>query len=169
MVTSEVKNKAIAGINHKFLEIMKERGKTTSKLLPPLSKIKNAEHTSQYKLVKDLNSNKLNDLLINKTIPVTLCDNLTIRDTDKKFELEGDLLIIITNKNYNVDLANLSDQNYCLNLQRKYILMKKLWVINLLGINHLQDYFNEWLSCFPLPVFPKRDFSHLILMNFAID
>ena len=35
---------------------------------------------------------------------------LTFRDTNKQSELEGDLLEMITNKNYNVDLANLSDK-----------------------------------------------------------
>ena len=34
---------------------------------------------------------------------------LTFRDTNKQFELKGELLKMITNKNYNVDLANLSD------------------------------------------------------------
>ena len=53
---------------------------------------------------------RVNDFLINETIPVTLHDNLlNFRDTDKKFELQGDLLKLITNKKYNVDLANLSD------------------------------------------------------------
>ena len=33
---------------------------------------------------------------------------LTFRDTGREFELKGDLLEIITNKNYNVDLAKLS-------------------------------------------------------------
>ena len=38
-------------------------------------------------------------------------DNLlTFRDTNKVFKLRGDLLKMITNKNYNVDLANLSDK-----------------------------------------------------------
>ena len=35
---------------------------------------------------------------------------LTFRDTGKEFELKGDLLKIITNKNYNIDLASLSDK-----------------------------------------------------------
>ena len=37
---------------------------------------------------------------------------LTFRDTGKGFELEGDLLIMITNKNYNVDLASLPDKKF---------------------------------------------------------
>ena len=35
---------------------------------------------------------------------------LTFCDTDKKFQLNGDLLKMITNKNYNLDLANLTDE-----------------------------------------------------------
>ena len=50
-------------------------------------------------------------MLRNKTIPVTLYNNLlTFRDTDKKFELQGYPSKMITNKNYNVDLANLPDK-----------------------------------------------------------
>ena len=79
--------------------------------MSPLSKITNPEHTSQFKLIKDPNSNRVNDLLINKTIPITLYNNLlTFRDTNKQFELQGDFLKMITNKNYNVDLASLSDK-----------------------------------------------------------
>ena len=61
--------------------------------MSPLPKITNPEHTSQFKLVKDPDLNGVIDLLVKKTIPVTLYDNLlTFHDTDKKFELEGILL-----------------------------------------------------------------------------
>ena len=33
---------------------------------------------------------------------------LAFRDTNKQFELKGDLLKLMTNKNYNIDLATLS-------------------------------------------------------------
>ena len=36
---------------------------------------------------------------------------LTFRDTNKQFELKGDLLEMITNSKFNVDLASLSDKN----------------------------------------------------------
>ena len=40
-------------------------------------------------------------------MPLTLYNTLlTFRDTGKEFELKGDLLKKITNKNYNVDLAS---------------------------------------------------------------
>ena len=49
-------------------------------------------------------------MLIHNEIPVTLSNNLlTIRDAGKEIELKRDLLKMITNKNYNVDLAKLSD------------------------------------------------------------
>ena len=35
---------------------------------------------------------------------------ITFRDTGKNFESKGDLSKMITNKNYNVDLASLSDK-----------------------------------------------------------
>ena len=50
-------------------------------------------------------------MLIHNSIPTTLHDNLlTFGDTKKVFELKGDLLEIITNKNYNVELASLQDK-----------------------------------------------------------
>ena len=90
---------------------MKDRSIIASYLLIPLSKIFNPEQTSQFKLVKDPSSKWVNDFLINKTIPVTVFNILlTFRDTDKKFELQGDLSKKKTNKNYNVDLAILPDK-----------------------------------------------------------
>ena len=112
MLISKENKKALQIINNKHVEIMNDKVIIVSHLLSPLSKIPNPEHTSQFKLVKDLNSNRVNDLLMNKTIPVTLYNNLLIfRDTDKKFELQGDLLKIPTNKNYIADLANSKDKN----------------------------------------------------------
>ena len=79
--------------------------------MSPLSRITNPENTTQFKLVKDHNSNRVNDLLINNTIPITLYGNiLTFRDTNKQFELKGDLLKMITNTKFDVDLASLSDK-----------------------------------------------------------
>ena len=101
--------KAITTLNNKLLEIMNDRGVIASYLLSPLSKIINLENTSQLKLVKDSISNRVNDLMIHNTIPVTLYDILLrFRDTKKEFELKGDLFKMITNKFYNVDLASLS-------------------------------------------------------------
>ena len=90
---------------------MNDRGILASYLMSPLSEITNPENTTQFKLVKDSNSNRVNDLKINKAIPITLYNNmLTFRDTGEEFELEGELLKMIINKNYNVNLASLQDK-----------------------------------------------------------
>ena len=90
---------------------MNDRGILATYLMSPLSILTNPENTSQFKLVKDHNSNRINDLKINKTIPITLYGNiLTFRDTNKQFELKEDLLEMITNSKFNVDLASLSDK-----------------------------------------------------------
>ena len=109
--TSIKNNQAIENLNNKLLEIMNDRGILASYLISPLSKITNPENTTQFKLVKDSNSKRVNDLKINKTIPITLYNNmLTFRDTGKEFELKGELLKMITNKNYNVILVSLPDK-----------------------------------------------------------
>ena len=109
--TSIKNNQSIENLNNKILEIMNDRGILASYLMSPLSKTTNPENTSQFKLVKDSSSNRVNDLKINKSIPITLNNNmLTFRDTNKQFELKGDLLELITNGKYNVDLASLSDK-----------------------------------------------------------
>ena len=109
--TSIKNNQAIENINNNLLEIMNDRGILTTYLMSPLSRITNPENTSQFKLVKDPSSNRVNDLKINKLIPITLYGNmLTFRDTNKQFELKGDLLEMITNSKFNVDLASLSDK-----------------------------------------------------------
>ena len=109
--SSKENNLALENLNLKLLEIMNDRGILATYLLSPLSKITNPENTTQYKLLKDANSNRVNDLKIHNSIPITLHNNLlTFRDTGKEFELKGDLLKMITNKNYNVDLASLADK-----------------------------------------------------------
>ena len=90
---------------------MNDIGIISSYLLSPLAKITNPENTTQFKLVNDSSSNRVNDLKIHNTIPITLHDNLLIfRDTNKTFELKGDLLEMITNKDYNVNHASLADK-----------------------------------------------------------
>ena len=102
-------NRAIEIVNNKLLEIMNDRGILASYLMSPSSKITNPENKSQFILVKDPNSNRVNDLLMKNKILITLYGNmLTFRDTNKQFELTGDLLEMITNKDYNVDHASLA-------------------------------------------------------------
>ena len=69
---SKEKNKAPTTLNNTLLEIMNDRGRIASYLLSPLSKMTSLENTSQFNLVKDSNSNRVSELLIHNTIPVTL-------------------------------------------------------------------------------------------------
>ena len=109
--SSTKNNQAIENLNNKILEIMNDRGIIASYLMSPLSKITNPENSSQFKLVKESSSNRVNDLKKHNSIPITLYGNmLTFRDTNKQFELKGDLLEMITNSKYNVDLASLADK-----------------------------------------------------------
>ena len=109
--SSKENNLLLENVNNKLLEIMNDRAILATYLMSPLSRITNPENSSQFKLVKDSSSNRVNDLKINKTIPITLYGNmLTFRDTNKQFELKGDLLEMITNSKFNVDLASLADK-----------------------------------------------------------
>ena len=109
--SSKDNNLALENLNNKLLEIMNDRGIIASYLISPLSTIINPENTTQFKLEKDPSSNRVNDLKIHNSIPITLHNNLlTFRDSGKVFELKGELLKMITNKNYNVNHASLSDK-----------------------------------------------------------
>ena len=104
-------NLAIENININLLERMNDRGILATYLMSPLSRITNPDNTSQFKLVKDPSSNRVNDLKINNSIPITLHNNLlSFRDTNKQFESKGDLLKMITNDKYNVNHASLADK-----------------------------------------------------------
>ena len=50
---------------------MNNRVELATHLLSPLSKITYSESTSEFRLTKDRSLNRVNDLLINKTKPVT--------------------------------------------------------------------------------------------------
>ena len=64
--SSITNNEAIENLNSKLLEILNDRGILASYLMSPLSKITNPENSSQFKLLRDSNSNRVNDLMIKK-------------------------------------------------------------------------------------------------------
>ena len=72
MLTSKENNKALENLNKKLLEMLNCRGILASFLMSPLSKIENPDNKNQFKLVDDPNWQRVIDLLINETIPVTL-------------------------------------------------------------------------------------------------
>ena len=171
MTENSIKNiQALENLNNKLLEIMNDRGILASYLMTPLSKITNPENTSQFRLINDSNSNRVNDLKINKTIPITLHDNLlTFRDTNIVFELKGDLLKMISNNNYNVDLASLQDKKLMYDFAKEVNFDMKAQ-----GRKSTRDRTPINLPKSPgLMVsasgFQKQYFYHLILTNYVID
>ena len=60
--TSKENNLAIENLNNKLLEIMNDRGILASHLMSLLSKITNLQNSTQFKLIKDSTSNRVNDL-----------------------------------------------------------------------------------------------------------
>ena len=108
---SNKNNKAIENLNEKTLEVMNDKGLISPYFVSSLLNLFKPENKSQFRLKKDLNSTKMNDFLINVGIPVSLFSNMLIfRDSNKSFELDGDLLETMTNYDFNVDHSNPKDQ-----------------------------------------------------------
>ena len=63
MTENSIKNnKTIENLNIKLLEIMNDRGMLATYLMSPSCKITNLENFSQFKLVKDSTTSRVNDL-----------------------------------------------------------------------------------------------------------
>ena len=166
--TSFKNNQAIENLNNKLLKVLNYRGILATYLMSPLSKITNPENSSQIKLVKDHNSNRVNDLLMKNTIPNTLYNNLlTFRDTGKVFDLKRDLLKMITNNNYNVDHASLADKRLTYDFAKEMHFDTKAHCRKSTRDKTFKNYSTHQLSW--LQVFPKLCFYHLILTNYVID
>ena len=146
---------------------MNIKGTLVSYLVSPLSKIAKLENTSQFKLVKDLDTTKVKDHLINKVGPVTVYNNsLTFLDTDENFELQEDLLELITNRNYNVGLAKLSDKKILFDFAIQICFGEKALGIKSTNVESLIR-----LPKSPAIMglrFPQQSYQK-ILMNFVID
>ena len=110
--TSLKNNKAISDLNEKVLELMNDKGMIARYSTSSLVNLFTPENTSQFSLVKDPSSIRMNDFLISRSIPVILYSKmLTFRDSEKSFLLNGDLLKTITNVNFNAIHSNLQDQS----------------------------------------------------------
>ena len=96
-------NKAIENLNEKVLESMNDKGLIDSSLIEVIK----SDNKGQFRLIKDPNSTKPNDFLINEKVPVTIISKmLTFRDIKKVFKIEGYLYKVITDYQFNVDLSN---------------------------------------------------------------
>ena len=109
--TSINNNEALEKLTEEVLGETNDRGIIATYLFSPPYEFTNPEHTSQYKLIKDPDSNRVNVLITIKTVPFTLYNNLFLfRDTHQMIDFQKDFLKMMTNKNFNVDLAKLWDK-----------------------------------------------------------
>ena len=105
--TSIKNNKAVSDLKENVWEKMNDKGMIAPYLSCSLVNLLKPENKSQLKLIKDHFSVKMNDFLINTSIPVTLYSNmLTFRDSDKSSKLDGYLLETITNYDFKIDHSN---------------------------------------------------------------
>ena len=82
--TSIKNNKALEKLNEKVLEVMKDKGMIVPYSASSLVNLFKLEKKSQFKIIKDPNSIRKNDFLINGRIPVNLYSNIfTFRDSKK--------------------------------------------------------------------------------------
>ena len=106
-------NKAIENLNEKILELMNDKGVIAPYLASSLVILFKPENKNQFRFKKylNLNSTNMKDFLINGGIPVTLFSNMiTLRDSNKSFKLDGDLLETMTIYDFNVDHSNQQDR-----------------------------------------------------------
>ena len=108
-------NKAIENLNEKILEWMNDKRMIAPYLASSLVILFKPENKIQFRLIKDLNSSKMNDFLINGGIPVTLFSNmLFFKDSNKSFKLDVDISETMTNDVFNVDHSNQQDRKFFL-------------------------------------------------------
>ena len=70
---------------------MNDKGMIALYLASSLVNLLKHEYKSQCKLIKDPNSIRMNNFLINTSVPITLCGRmLTFRDTNRSFTVGGD-------------------------------------------------------------------------------
>ena len=106
-----INNKAIKILNEKILELMNDKGMIEPYLVSSLVNLFKPENKSQFTIIKDLNSTKMEDFLINGDIQVTLFSILlTFRDSNKSLKLDGDLLETMKNYDFNVIHSNPTHQ-----------------------------------------------------------
>ena len=96
------------------------------------------ENKSQFKMIEDQISIRMNNFLMKTSIPVTQYSNmLTFRDTNKSFKLDGDLLETMTIYKVNVNHYNPQERQiiYEFGKEMKSHINRKGWK-NLRDIPH---------------------------------
>ena len=93
------------------MELVNDKGTIRPYLASSLVNLFKLESKSQFSLLKDLSSTKMNNLWINTSVLVTLYSKMfTFIDTNASLKLDGDLLKTMTNYKFNVDHSNPQDR-----------------------------------------------------------
>ena len=156
-------NKAIENLNEKVLELMNDKGMIAPYLASSLVNLFKTENRSQFKLIKDKNSIRMKDFLINGCILISLNSNmLTFRDSNKSFKLDGDLSETLTNYDFNVNHANPQDQKliYEFGKEIKFDIRQK-------GRNSNRD--NSMIKLRKSPAIMTSGISETILLSSDLD
>ena len=111
METSFNNKKALEKLIEKFLNLLNDKGMLARYLVSSLVILLKPENKSQNKKLKDQNSIRMNDFLINTSMPDTLYSKmLNFRVSNNSFKLDGDLSRKMTNNNFNEDHSNPQDR-----------------------------------------------------------
>ena len=86
-------NEAIETLNGELLKLINDNGMIAPYLASSLVNLFKPENKSQFRIIKHPNSTKMNDFLINNSVPVTLYSKkLIFRKTNRSCKLDADLL-----------------------------------------------------------------------------
>ena len=121
--TSIKDSKALESLNEKVLELMKDRGMIAPYLASSLVNLLKAETESHFRLIKDINSTKVYNFLINTIVPVTLISNmLTFKDSNNSFRLDGHVVKTIIKNEFNFYHSSQQDRKliYELGKEKKF-------------------------------------------------
>ena len=100
-------NKAKENLNGKVFELLNDKGMIAPYLASSLVNFSKPEKTSQFGVLKDLKSTRMNDFWIDTRVPVTLCRNLlTLIDSNTTVKVDGHLLETMTNYDFDVSHSN---------------------------------------------------------------
>ena len=98
ILNAQKNNQAISDINENVLELMNDKGRKAPYLASTLVNLPKPQNKNNFKLIKDSNSIRMKFFLRNRNILVTLYSKkLASSDSNKSFQLAGDLLKTMTN------------------------------------------------------------------------
>ena len=105
MTEISIKNiKTFENLNEKALELLSDKGMIAPYLASSLVNLFKPENKSQFILMEDENSSRMNDCLKNGA--ALYSNMLTSRIGNKSFKLGGDLLETMSNYDFNVNHSN---------------------------------------------------------------